>query len=59
MLKKTNNYDGQNAHSPNSTYPKGGVLCLKDSLVVNQTLVNQTKFCCKNPALLVPANLFC
>ncbi|MFN0200918.1 MAG: hypothetical protein ACKVTZ_05330 [Bacteroidia bacterium] len=33
----------------NSTYPKGGVSCSKDSFVVNQTLVFQIKFCAKNP----------
>jgi hypothetical protein len=37
----------------NSTYPKGGVSCSKDSFVVNQTLVFQIKFCGKNPALRV------
>ena len=40
----------------NSTYPKGGVLCSKDSFVVNQTLVFQIKFCSKSPALRVVAN---
>jgi hypothetical protein len=40
----------------NSTYPKGGVTCSKDSLVVNQTLVFQIKFCGKSPALRVAAN---
>jgi len=39
----------------NSTYPKGGVLCSKDSFVVNQTLVFQMNFCDKNPALRVAA----
>ena len=39
----------------NSTYPKGGVSCSKDSFVVNQTLVFQIKFCGKSPALRVPA----
>jgi len=46
----------------NSTYPKGGVLCSKDSFVVNQTLVFQIKFCGKNPALRVAAKrcvLYC
>ena len=37
----------------NSTYPKGGVSCSKDSFVVKQTLVFQTKFCGKSPALRV------
>jgi hypothetical protein len=39
----------------NSTYPKGGVSCFKDSFVVNQTLVFQIKFCGKSPALRVAA----
>ena len=39
----------------NSTYPKGGVSCSKDSLVVNGSLVFQIKFCGKNPALRVAA----
>ena len=42
--------------APNSTYPKGGVSCSKDSFVVNQTLVFQIKFCGKSPALRVAAN---
>jgi hypothetical protein len=41
--------------APNSTYPKGGVSCSKDSFVVNQTLVFQIKFCGQNPALRVAA----
>jgi len=40
----------------NSTYPKGGVSCSKDSFAVNQTLVFQIKFCGKSPALRVAAN---
>jgi len=39
----------------NSTYPKVGVSCSKDSFVVNQTLVFQIKFCGKSPALRVAA----
>jgi len=31
----------------NSTYPKGGVSCSKDSFVVNGSLVFQIKFCAK------------
>jgi hypothetical protein len=42
----------------NSTYPKGGVSCFKDSLVVNQTLVFQIKFCGKSPALRVAAKRY-
>jgi hypothetical protein len=41
--------------APNSTYPKGGVSCSKDTFVVNQTLVFQIKFCGKSPALRVAA----
>ena len=43
------------ARTHNSTYPKGGVSCSKDSFVVNQTLVFQIKFCGKSPALRVAA----
>ena len=43
------------ARTANSTYPKGGVSCSKDSFVVNQTLVFQIIFCGKNPALRVAA----
>jgi hypothetical protein len=39
----------------NSTYPKGGVSCSKDSFVDNGTLVFQIKFCGKSPALRVAA----
>jgi hypothetical protein len=42
----------------NSTYPKGGVSCSKDSFVGNQTLVFQIKFCGKSPALRVAANRY-
>ena len=44
--------------APNSTYPKGGVSCSKDSFVVNQTLVFQIKFCDKSPALRVAAKRY-
>ena len=46
------------ARTHNSTYPKGGVSCSKDSFVVNQTLVFQIKFCGKSPALRVAANRY-
>jgi hypothetical protein len=39
----------------NSTYPKGGVLCSKDSIVGNGTFVFQIRFCGKSPALRVAA----
>ena len=47
--------DRQKSPATNSTYPKGGVSCSKDSFVVNQTLVFQIKFCGKSPALRVAA----
>lgn len=50
------NHGRQGRTSGNSTYPKGGVSCSKDSFVVNQTLVFQIKFCGKSPALRVAAN---
>jgi len=39
----------------NSTYPKGGVLCSKESFVLEQTLVFQIKFWGIIPALRVAA----
>lgn len=42
----------------NSTYPKGGVSCSKDSFVGNQTFVFQIKFCGKSPALRVAAKRY-
>ena len=42
----------------NSTYPKGGFSCSKDSFVDNQTLVFQIKFCGKSPALRVAAKRY-
>jgi hypothetical protein len=42
----------------NSTYPKGGVSCSKDSLVVNQILIVQIMFCGKSPALRVAAKRY-
>ncbi len=57
----------QNVHSEtmdnnktthNSTYPKGGDSCSKDSFVVNQTLVFKIKFCGKSPALRVAAKRY-
>lgn len=42
----------------NSTYPKGGASCSKDSFVVNETLVFQIKFCGKSPALRVAAKRY-
>jgi hypothetical protein len=42
----------------NSTFAIGGVSYSKDSLVVNQTLVFQIKFCGKSPALRVAAKRY-
>jgi len=42
----------------NSTYPKGGVSCSKNSFVEKQTLVFQIKFCGKSPAFRVAANRY-
>jgi hypothetical protein len=50
---KTNMVTRITAH--NSTYPKGGVSCSKDSFVVNESLVFQIKFCGKSLALRVAA----
>ena len=52
---KTINDHTKDMAAANSTYPKGGVSCSKDSFVVNQTLVLQSKFCGKSPALRVAA----
>ena len=39
----------------NSTYPKGGVSCSKESFVGKGSSVFQIKFCGKSPALRVAA----
>jgi hypothetical protein len=51
-MKRTTGY--------NSTYPKGGVSCSKDSFVVNHPLASgfQIKFCGINPALLLAAKRY-
>jgi len=46
------------SRTANSTYPKGGVSCSKDSLVVNGSLVFQIKFCGQSPALRVAAKRY-
>jgi hypothetical protein len=51
--------DRRESTTGNSTYPKGGVSCSKDSFVVNETLVFQIKFCGKSPALRVAAKRYC
>ena len=47
--------DNRRMPAGNSTYPKGGVSCSKDSVVVIGTFVFQIKFCGKSPALRVAA----
>lgn len=42
----------------NSTYPKGGIPCSKDSFVVKRSLAFQIKFCGKSPALRVAAKRY-
>jgi len=42
----------------NSSYPKGGVSCSKDSFMVNGSLVFQIQFCGKSPALRVAAKRY-
>ncbi|MEI2695975.1 MAG: hypothetical protein V9E90_12965 [Saprospiraceae bacterium] len=49
---------GKEQRRHNSTYPKGGVSCSKDSFVVNGSLVFQIKFCGESPALRVAANRY-
>jgi len=49
------NSTDKEARTANSTYPKGGVSCSKDSFVVNGSLVFQIKFCGESPALRVAA----
>ena len=63
MTRNLNSDDGlqrraDRTPAANSTYPKGGVSCSKDSLVVNQTLVFQINFCGKSPALRVAAKRY-
>ncbi|NDP22800.1 MAG: hypothetical protein GZ091_17230 [Paludibacter sp.] len=59
MTTLNNNIDDRKEkRTHNSTYPKGGVSCSKDSFVVNESLVFQIKFCGKSPALRVAANRY-
>ena len=45
----------EEARRHNSTYPKGGVSCSKDSFVVAESLVLRMNICGKSPALRVAA----
>ena len=58
MVERLNHIDGQRKTPYNSTYPKGGVSCSKDSFVVNQTLVFQIKFSTNNPRHFKPPKRF-
>gem|GEM_PF-825710 len=42
----------------NSTYPKGGVSCSKDTFVQAESSVLRMKFCGKSPALRVAAKRY-
>jgi len=57
-MERLKNRQKQESRTANSTYPKGGVSCSKDSFVVNQTLVFQIKFCGESPALRVAAKRY-
>lgn len=46
------------ARTHNSTYPKGGVSCTKDSFVSNPTLVFQINFYSKSPTHRKSANRY-
>jgi len=50
-----NEFLKKEARTTNSTYPKGGVSCSKDSLVVKGALVLLINFCGESPALRVAA----
>jgi len=58
ILEEAINMMTERKATDNSTYPKGGVWCSKDSFMVNGSLVFQIKFCGKNPALLVAAKRY-
>ena len=45
----------QKQQTANSTYPKGGVSCSKDSFVVTRTFVLLMHICGESPALRVAA----
>jgi len=51
-------YNRIESRTHNSSYPKGGVSCSKDSFVGNQTLVFQIKFCGRSLALRVAAKRY-
>jgi hypothetical protein len=49
---------GQERHTHNSTYPKGGVSCSAERFVVAESSVLQMKFSGENPALRVAAKRY-
>jgi hypothetical protein len=51
-------YARQEARTANSTYPKGGVSCSKDSFVVAESSVILMKFSAENPAVLAAAKRY-
>jgi hypothetical protein len=53
---ETKNLQMKSSTAANSSYPKGGDPCSKDSLVVNGSSVFQIKFSVKSTALRVAAN---
>jgi len=55
---ETTNFRLNNSPAANSTYPKGGVSCSKDSFVVIGSLAFQIKFCNISPALRVAAKRY-
>ena len=48
----------ENSAAHNSTYPKGGVSCSKDTFVQAESSVLRMKFSGKSPALRVAANRY-
>ena len=57
-LKLNDRFVKREARAANSTYPKGGFSCSKDSFVVNGSSVFQINFYGKNPAFRVAANRY-
>jgi hypothetical protein len=62
LKKELTNYEYNNpekeARPHNSTYPKGGVLCSKDTFVVIETFVLLINICGESPALRVAAKRY-
>ena len=58
MTGQDKNITNEEAHTANSTYPKGGVSCFADTFARAESSVLQMKFSGKNPALRVAANRY-